>query len=149
MNSVPDAKDRPVVCVQGLGFVGMAMALATASARREGGSPSFDVIGVEIDDAAGRERAEAVNAGRLPIRSSDGRMVDAMRRAVEAGNLRATTDPSVYARARVAIVDVGLDVTMTEDGPTVDFTGLRAAVRALAERLPEGALIIVETTVPP
>lgn len=149
MNFVPDANDRPVVCVQGLGFVGMAMALATASARREGGSPSFDVIGVEIDDAAGRERAEAVNAGRLPIRSSDGRMEDAMRRAVEAGNLRATTDPSVYARARVAIVDVGLDVTMTEDGPTVDFTGLRAAVRALAERLPEGALIIVETTVPP
>jgi nucleotide sugar dehydrogenase len=148
----PDASSSnstPVVCVQGLGFVGMAMALATASARSGDGSPAFQVVGVELDNEAGRERVESVNAGRLPIQSSDPRMELAMREASAAGNLRATTDPSAYGEASVAIVDVGLDVTMTEEGPTVDFTGLRGAVRSLAERLPAGALIIVETTVPP
>lgn len=140
---------RPVVCVQGLGFVGMAMALATASARRPDGEPAFDVVGVELDNEAGRSRTEAVNEGRLPITTSDVRMEQAMSAAVEAGNLRATTDPEAYAAARVAIVDVGLDVTRTDSGPTVDFTGLRAAVKVLAERLEPGALIIVETTVPP
>ena len=69
------------VCVQGLGFVGMAMALATASARRDpDGSPAFEVIGVELDNDAGRQRVEAVNEGRLPITASDGRMEAAMAR---------------------------------------------------------------------
>ena len=137
------------VCVQGLGFVGMAMALATASARRPDGLPAFEVIGVELDNEAGRRRVEAVNDGRLPITTSDARMEAAMAEAVEAGNLKATTDPEAYGSAEVAIVDIGLDITRTDDGPTVDFSGLRAAVRSLAERLPQGALMIVETTVPP
>lgn len=45
---------RPVVCVQGLGFVGMAMTLATATARRLDGSPVFGVIGREPDNQAVR-----------------------------------------------------------------------------------------------
>ncbi len=140
---------RPVVCIQGLGFVGMAMALATASARRPDGSPAFEVIGVELDNEEGRSRVEAVEEGRLPITTSDPRMETAMAEAVKAGNLKATTDPEAYGSAEVAIVDIGLDITRTDDGPTVDFSGLRAAVRSLAARLPQGALMIVETTVPP
>ena len=127
----------------------MAMALATASARRPDGSPAFEVIGVELDNEAGRSRVEAVEEGRLPITTSDPRMETAMAEAVKAGNLKATTDPEAYGSAEVAIVDIGLDITRTDDGPTVDFSGLRAAVRSLAARLPQGALMIVETTVPP
>ena len=81
--------------------------------------------------------------------TSDARMEEAIAGAVKAGNLKATTDAEAYESADVAIVDIGLDVTRTDDGPTVDFTALRAAVRSLAERLPSGALMIVETTVPP
>jgi UDP-N-acetyl-D-glucosamine dehydrogenase len=147
--TVPATGGQPVVCVQGLGFVGMAMALATASARLPDGTPVFDVIGVELDNEAGRSRVEEVNAGRLPITTSDPRMDQAMSAAVQAGNLRATTDPEAYAAARVAIVDVGLDVTRTDSRPTVDFTGLEAAVTEVAARLEPGALIVVETTVPP
>jgi UDP-N-acetyl-D-glucosamine dehydrogenase len=145
----PNSHPPHVVCVQGLGFVGLAMALATASARRPDGSPAFEVIGVELDDEAGRARAEAINGGRLPITSSDPRMEHALTDAIAVGNLRATTDPEAYGSAEVAIVDIGLDVTRTDGGPTVDFTGLRAAVRELASRMPRGALMIVETTVPP
>ena len=36
---------RAVVCVQGLGFMGAAMAIAVASARDEKGQPLYDVIG--------------------------------------------------------------------------------------------------------
>jgi nucleotide sugar dehydrogenase len=146
---INDGEGPPVVCVQGLGFVGLAMALATACARREDGSPAFEVVGVELDNEAGRGRMEAVNAGRLPFRSSDPKMEQAMTRAAGDGNLRATTDPEAYREATVAIVDIGLDVAVAEQGPIVDFEDLRAAVRELASRLPPGALILVETTVPP
>jgi nucleotide sugar dehydrogenase len=147
--STPADQGRTVVCVQGLGFVGTAMMLATASAREDDGSPAFDVVGVELDNPAGRERVEAINSGRLPIRSADPKMEAAMARAVEAGNLRATTGSDAYASAGVAIVDIGLDITGKDGEQGVDFSDLRAAVGALASRMPSGSLIVVETTVPP
>ena len=140
---------RPRVCVQGLGFVGTAMALAVADARDARGEPAFEVVGVELDSEAGRERAAAIRGGRLPVESSDPKLAAALERAREVGNLTATVDPSAYEDAAVALVDVHLDVVRRDGGREVDFSGLRAAVRTLGERLPAGALVIVETTVPP
>lgn len=142
-------QERPVVCVQGLGFVGTAMALATANARTADGAPCYDVVGVELDNETGHERARAINEGRLPIASADPRMAAALADALETGNLLATTDPEAYTRASVAVVDIALDLTLDNGAPTVDFTGLRAAIRLLATRLPTGSLVVVETTVPP
>jgi len=39
---------RKKVCVQGLGFVGAAMAVAVASARSEQNQPLYDVVGVDL-----------------------------------------------------------------------------------------------------
>lgn len=139
----------PIACVQGLGFVGTAMALAVASAREPDGSPSFQVVGVELDNEEGRRKAQAINEGRLPMRSADPKLEDALSRAVEAGNIRATTDESVYETASVALVDVHLDLSLDNGNPYVNFDGMRGAVRALGDRLPAGALVVVETTVPP
>lgn len=139
---------RPVVCVQGLGYVGTAMALAIASARDDDG-PAFDVIGVELSTDRGSEIVESLNAGRLPIESADPKMQGALDSARQAGNLSATTDLGVCELASVAVVSVNLDLQQGELGPTVDLTGLRRAVRDLASKLRPGALIVVETTVPP
>jgi UDP-N-acetyl-D-glucosamine dehydrogenase len=139
---------RPVVCVQGLGFVGTAMALAIAAAR-DGDEPVYDVIGVELPNERGTRIVESLNAGRLPIESADPKMQAALDAAREVGNIGLTTDPAVYELADVVVVSVNLDLQHDESGPTVDLSGLRAAVRAVAARLKPGALIVVETTVPP
>jgi UDP-N-acetyl-D-glucosamine dehydrogenase len=139
---------RPVVCVQGLGYVGTAMALAIASARDEG-EPVFEVIGVELPSERGSQIVASINSGRLPIESADPKMQDALDGAQEAGNLSATTDVAACELAAVAVVSVNLDLQQGELGPTVDLSGLRAAVRDLATKLQPGALIVVETTVPP
>ncbi len=143
------ATSLPVVCVQGLGFVGTAMALAAASAREPDGNPSFHVVGVELDSPHGRARARSLNEGRLPIESSDPKMARALADGQAVGNLVATTDVQAYKTASVAIVDIDLDLTVSDGRRTVDFAGITAAVRGLAERMPTGSLIIVETTVPP
>jgi UDP-N-acetyl-D-glucosamine dehydrogenase len=144
-----DATGRPLVCVQGLGFVGTATALAVASARERDGSPAYDVVGVEMDSPGGRERAEALRAGALPIQSADPKMAAALADAREAGNLTATTDDRAYESAAVSIVDISLDLSVEDGRTSVDFGDLRAAVGKLAARMPEGSLIVVETTVPP
>jgi len=126
------------------------MALAVASARDpKTGQPRFDVIGVELPTPEGRSKVAAVNAGELPVRSSDPKMAEAMTRARNTGNLIAVTDDEAYRLATVAIVDVHLDLLQENGQPHVRYDGLKAAVRAVAERVPEGALMIVETTVPP
>src|SRR5690349_12629236 len=94
--------EPPVVCVQGLGFVGTAMALAIASAR-DGEHPAFDVIGVEMPTDRGSAIASSLNAGRLPIESVDPKMQQALETARAAGNLSATTDPRAYELASVAV----------------------------------------------
>lgn len=144
-----DATERPVVCVQGLGFVGSAMATAVAAARRADGSPCFNVVGVELANDLGHAKVEAINAGRLPVATTDSRLSEELTRAFEQGNLVATTDEDAYGLASAAIVDVPLDVAQSDNGPSVSFDGLRSAVRSLGRHMRPGSLVIVETTVPP
>ncbi len=141
---------RPVVCVQGLGFVGTAMAIATAAARDAHGAPCYEVIGVDLPTASGNSRVAAINAGELGLSSTDPDLHRYLRVCREQGNLSATTDENVYARADVVLVDVHLDVeSAAGEQPHVDFTGFKAAIGTLGRHLQPGALVIVETTVPP
>jgi UDP-N-acetyl-D-glucosamine dehydrogenase len=123
------------------------MALAIASSGED--EPAFDVVGVELPNERGMEIVDSLNMGRLPIESSDPKMQEALDGARAAGNLSATTDPDVFQLASVVVVSVNLDLQQNGDGPNVDLSGLRAAVRTLASKLQPGALIVVETTVPP
>jgi len=140
---------RPLVCVQGLGFVGSAMAIAVASACDAAGTPCFDVAGVDLPTSDGEAKVRAINSGRLPVTTTDDKLAAELSAAHERGNLFATSDERVYESAAVAIVDVPLDVARGPEGPTVAFEGFRKAVRTLGQRLPQGSLVIVETTVPP
>jgi UDP-N-acetyl-D-glucosamine dehydrogenase len=141
---------RDVVCVQGLGFVGAAMAAAIAAAKDERGAPRFDVIGIELDNPQGRARASCINAGAFPFESPDPLIADAVGSAHRAGNLVATTDDAAFRLARVAVVDVNLDIANDANGePAADLRGFEAAIRTLGRELPPGALVVVETTVPP
>jgi UDP-N-acetyl-D-glucosamine dehydrogenase len=141
---------RPVVCIQGLGFVGTAMAIATASAQDAAGNPCFDVIGVDLPSDAGRARIDAINSGQLQLTSTDPQLQQSLTKCRQRGNISATSEESVYARADVVLVDVHLDVDFTDGRrPGVDFTGFRAAIATLGRHLRPGALVVVETTVPP
>jgi UDP-N-acetyl-D-glucosamine dehydrogenase len=139
----------PVVCVQGLGFVGSAMAVAVADARTERGEPCFHVVGVELPTRDGLSKVEAINAGRLPITANDDKLKAALAAAHQRGNLVATTDARAYRQATVTVVDVPLDVVQDDGRPTVPLGGFRAAVATLGRHMQPGSLVMVETTVPP
>ena len=58
---------RPLVCVQGLGFVGAAMSVAIALASNELGEKIFDVLGVDVPTPLGKERAKLIKEGNFPF----------------------------------------------------------------------------------
>jgi len=136
------------VAVQGLGFVGAAMAVAVASAVDGHGEPRFDVTGVDLDTGAGRGRVEAINAGRFPFATSDESLVLALYTAARR-NLRAATDPSTYGDADVIVIDVPLDIDWRSDEPSLNLDDFTAAIQTVGRHAKPGTLILLETTVPP
>ena len=110
--------NRPVVCIQGLGFVGSVMALAVARARNADGTPAFDVVGVDLPTREGMAKVEAINAGKFPVQSTDPRIGEAMELAWKTGNFIATTRPDAYKLAAVCVVDIHLDLAQPSRGPS-------------------------------
>jgi UDP-N-acetyl-D-glucosamine dehydrogenase len=136
--------------VQGLGFVGSAMAIACAMAKNQDGSLAFNVVGIDLPTEQGLSRIKAINAGTFPFKTTDQLLTQAAMQVHLAGNLTATTDEEVYRRANVIIVDIHLDVDQSSDGlAKVDFGGFKSAIHSFASRIPPHSLVIIETTVPP
>ncbi len=137
------------VCIQGMGFVGAAMAVAVASARDSSGAPVFSVKGVDLPTSTGRGRIEMLNSGKFPFVTTDNSLTDAVKVAIATGNLWATDDSGAFGEADIVIVDVNLDIDQSNEVPQVDFAHFRRAIRTIGDNIRPGALIIVETTVPP
>lgn len=152
MISLPESfvSDRKTVCVQGLGFVGAAMALAVASARDEQGEPLYNVIGVDIPNEAGHRKVMSINDGIFPFENSDKKLEEAQKEAYHNGNIWAVTDNEVFALADIVVVDINLDIRYgSKKEPILDLTLFEAAMHTLGSYIREGTLVIVETTVPP
>ena len=137
---------RKLVCIQGLGFVGAAMAVAVAAARDKG-EPIYDVVGVDLPTEQGLERISSVNSGRFPFATADDQLTEAAHQAHRIGNLRATADPECYDEADIIIVDVNFDVDLVRK--SVDFDHFRAAIDTFASRMKPSALVVIESTLPP
>ncbi|MDG1057455.1 MAG: hypothetical protein P8O83_06980, partial [Flavobacteriaceae bacterium] len=97
------------ICIQGLGFVGSAMAAAVSAPRNKKGQPYFNVIGVELDNDMGLSRVNSINNGTFPFETSDDSLIKAIKMGHKSGNLSATTDPSTYEDADIIVVDIDLD----------------------------------------
>ena len=139
----------PIVCVQGLGFVGGAVAVAIASARDDFGRPRYSVIGVDLPTPDGLERIKALSDGIFPFPTTDAALSRQAKAANAAGNLTACADAAAFSLADVILIDIPLDVVASEQGQALDFDGFQAAIATVGQHMQADALVIVETTVPP
>lgn len=147
------AAGRKVVVVQGLGFVGSAVAAVIAAARTAGGEPAYFVIGVDLATHGSYWKIARLNEGRAPIASPDAEFDHLVAEGVLASkNLCATSSERAYELADVIVVDVQLDVVDRAVESAADIqlrlSGLEAAIRVIGRRMRPGALVLVETTVP-
>ena len=88
------------VCIQGLGFVGFAMAIAVASAKNiKNQEPLYKVLGVDLDNEIGRRKVREINEGKFPISCNDKKLEKAYYEALEAKNFEATTNVNSFKEA--------------------------------------------------
>jgi len=143
-------KGKKVVVVQGLGFVGCAMALVVANSKE-----SYAVIGVDTKTEYGYWKIASINHGELPLVSSDPKLKKYSETANIKQNFYATYDEYAYSLADIIIIDINLDVEKKSgkfnklEGFDVDLTSFKNAINVILENCRENVLLLVETTVPP
>lgn len=141
---------KQLVCIQGLGFVGAAMAVACARAgTRQGGAPVFDVVGLDLPTATGSQRVEMINKGEFPFGTTDASLIRETHAAHAAGNLKASVDASVLEEASIVVVDVHFDIGDLSGHGHLEFGPFIRAIETVGHRIKPGTLVVVETTVPP
>lgn len=143
--------DKPVVVIQGLGFVGAVMSLVCANSIQE----DYAVLGVDIAAVDTYWKIASINEGTFPVVASDPKISQFYQQARAKGNLYATFDPYAYSIADVIIVDVNLDVEKQTDtggdlkGYSVELGPFESAIEAIGKHCRDDVLVLVETTVPP
>ena len=102
-------KNKKVVVVQGLGFVGAVMSIVCANSETE----NYAVIGVDIPKNIGI--IEKLNKGEFPIKSIDPKIQEYYENSRKKGNFLATCNNIAYSYADTVIVDINLDVKKESD----------------------------------
>ena len=119
--------------VVGTGYLGATHAACMVELGHE-------VIGLDSDPA----KVAALSEGRVPFWEPG--LDEVLRRGLDSGRLRFTTDPSEAAGAAVHFLCVG--TPQRADSPAADLTQVNAAVEALLPVLGPGDLLVGKSTVP-
>jgi UDP-N-acetyl-D-mannosaminuronic acid dehydrogenase len=102
----------------------------------------FDVAGIDVV----KERAEAVNSGRLPLKGEEPGLAELLSKAVKKGRLRATTSFSA-CKDRTAIF-VCVDTPIDADKKP-EYSRLESAVRGIGKNMHKGTMVVIESTIAP
>ena len=135
------------IVIQGLGFVGSAM--ATAIASKSNNSNKFDVTGIDLPNEIGKQRIESINKGNFPFKTNDKKLVSELKKSVERGILKATSNTSTYEKADVVIVSINCDLVKENGQEKIALDNFTDSIREIAEKISEDTLVIIESTVPP
>lgn len=144
-------KNRPVIVVQGLGFVGAVMSIVCANSK----STDYAVIGVDLATPESQKKIDLLNKGTFPLDAEDRKINDYFSSCRKNKNFYATTDIKSYHFADVIIVDVNLDVdkNVNDDRSLANFdvnlSSFETAIRVIGQNCKDDVLVLVETTVPP
>jgi len=137
------------VVIQGLGFVGSAMAVAVASILDKKNEPLFNVTGIDIPTGVGRERIDYINSGEFPFKTGDNKLSHELQKAVERCNLKATDNLGEYSQADIVLVSINCDLIKSNSHEKIDLKNFIDSIREISENISEHTLVIIESTIPP
>ena len=148
------AKNREIVVVMGVGFVGAVMAAIVADTVDKEGEPSKFVIGMQRPSARSFWKIPILNRGISPVKAEDPEVDVIISRCVnKKKTLIATYTYEVLKLADVVVVDVQCDYIKEDLGNVrnghTEMAALEASLGVIAEHIPPTALVLIETTVAP
>lgn len=148
------AKGQEIVVVMGVGFVGAVMAAIVADAKNEQGENTKFVIGCQRPSVRSYWKIPILNRGQSPVKAEDPEVDELIERCVlHSETLTATYNSDCLKFADCVVVDVQCDYSKQELGNMrsgeVEMAALEATMKTIGEKIPPGALTLIETTVAP
>jgi UDP-N-acetyl-D-glucosamine dehydrogenase len=148
------AKNREIVVVMGVGFVGAVMAAIVADTVDKNGQPAKFVIGMQRPSVRSYWKIPLLNRGVSPVKAEDPEVDPMIARCVkDKKTLIATYTYDVLKLADVVVVDVQCDYIKEDLGNVrnghTDMAALEASIGIIADHIPPDALVLIETTVAP
>ena len=148
-------KDREIVVVMGVGFVGAVMAGVVAdSVDRETGESKYFVIGMQRPSTRSFWKIPYLNRGIAPVEAEDPDVAPLISRCVmEKQTLTATFTYDALSLADVVVVDVQCDYQKETLGNVrqghAEIGALEESLKIIGEKIEPHCLVLIETTVPP
>jgi nucleotide sugar dehydrogenase len=147
-------RNREIVVVMGVGFVGAVMAAIVADTVDKNGQPAKFVIGMQRPSARSFWKIPLLNRGISPVKAEDPEVDPMIDRCVnKKKTLMATFTFDVLKLADVVVVDVQCDYIKEDLGNVrngqTDMAALESSLGVIAENIPPSALVLIETTVAP
>ena len=137
------------VVVQGLGFVGSAMAVAIASKIDKEGDPVFNVTGIDLPNQFGLQRIKSINSGEFPFPTNDKQLALELTKAFQRGNLKATSNKTFFSKADVVMISINCDLILKDDIYEIDLDNFTDSIKDVAYNISANTLVIIESTIPP
>ena len=148
-------KNREIVVVMGVGFVGSVMAGVVAdSVDPASGQPTKFVIGMQRPSTGSFWKIKYINRGMAPVEAEDPEVAPLIRRCVQdKKTLIASFTYDVLTLADVVVVDVQCDYHKETFGNVkqghADIAALEASLKIIGEKIKPDCMVLIETTVPP
>ena len=148
-------KNREIVVVLGVGFVGSVMAGVVAdSVDPDSGQSTKFVIGMQRPSTRSFWKIPYLNRGIAPVEAEDPEVAPLIRRCVlDKKTLLATFTYDVLSLADVIVVDVQCDYHKETFGDVkqghADIAALESSLQIIGEKIKPDCMVLIETTVPP
>ncbi len=148
------ARNRQIVVVVGMGFVGAVMAAVIADSTDASGNPGKFVIGMQRPSTRSFWKIPLISRGIAPMKSEDPEIPTIIHRCVlEKKTLTASFTYQALSLADVVVVDVQCDyvkesLNNVADG-YVQMEDLEKALEIIGDSICADCLVLIETTVPP
>jgi UDP-N-acetyl-D-mannosaminuronic acid dehydrogenase len=122
--------------VVGAGYVGLPVACTFAS-------KGIKILAVDVV----QERVDKINRGQCPIVGEEPGLPELLSSVIKEGRLIATTDSTKLSDAEAILVCVDTPIDPRTKQPNLSI--LKSAVRTIGTNMRKGALISIESTLPP
>ena len=135
------------VSIQGLGYVGSAMAVALASSSKKN-KPIFDVTGIDLNNSSGRDKIRKINKSIFPFSSNDTSIKKLLNKIKKYKNLKATHSKESYNKSNVILVSSGFG-QLDKNNFFSELKIFKRNFFQILTKITEETLIVVETTLLP
>jgi len=128
------------ICVIGMGYVGIPTAALFANVH------GFNVTGIQRPSLRSKWKIKHINDGKSPIDGKEPELAQLIFKAVKKKALFVTDDYGYCKKADIILIDVQIPL---DKKLLPNFEHLKNAAINIGQHMKKGALIILESTVPP